>query len=430
MNIESIKSYVLAILVLLSLLLTFSLWNYKPNYERSFDRDYVDEINLGGTVKSKAEMIQPESVIFKKKNKHYSFSAPKDNEEFYKEMQTWVLNDFNTVEAKGPPKDDSQVELVFPDAMLLDILPSIFDMNMEEDLPEWSFERIYLTLNNKNSTLKVQIISTDQRYEAQATISNVTKYNYVKNYIDSHKGMSEYISMGEETEPIYIKNSSITLPRLSATIDTTDQLQLVNTLFKDPSTVRRNVIDDETLYTDGQRQMRVYYNRRLMEFVNPYQTYERMPPDTLLEQSITNINEYNGWTDSYILDSIDLINNRIIFQMYYNGYPVFSKSGLATIEQDWHDQEIVRYKRPLFSIKDSLGEEAIELPSGNAVKTFLQGNDDYENDKIDNIKVGYRLSFQDTSFYTLSLDPVWYIQYNGEWQEIVMEESTEKREVS
>lgn len=430
MNIELIKSYTLAILVLISLLLTFSLWNYKPNYERSFDTDYVDEINLGGTVKSKAEMVQPESVIFNKNDKHFSFSAPKDNEIFYKEMQTWVLYDFNTVKANGPPKDVSQVELVFPDAMPLDILPNIFDMNIDEDLPEWSFERIYLTLNNQSATLTIHILSTDGRYEAQATISNSSKYEYVKNYLDSQEGMSEYIVMGDESRQIYLRKGSITLPRLSATIDTTDQLQLVNALFNDPSAVRRNVIDDEMLYTDGQRQMRVHYNRRLMEFVNPYQSYERMAPDTLLEQSIANINEYDGWTDSYTLDSIDLINNRIVFQMYYNGYPVFSKSGLATIEQEWHDQEIVRYNRPLFSIKDPLGGEAVELPSGNSVKTFLQENADYENDKIDNIKVGYRLSFQDTSFYTLSLDPVWYVQYNGKWQEINMEDAMQKREVS
>src|SRR5699024_11125501 len=79
-----IKSYILAILVLISLLLTFSLWNYKPNYERVFDTDYVDEVNLGGTKKTKAEVVKPESIIFKRNDNYFSFNQPTEKDDFTK----------------------------------------------------------------------------------------------------------------------------------------------------------------------------------------------------------------------------------------------------------------------------------------------------------------------------------------------------------
>src|SRR5699024_10297327 len=121
---------------------------------------------------------------------------------------------------------------------------------------------------------------------------------------------------------------SVTMPRHTATISRIDQIALVNALFSNHSAVRRNVIDDETIYTDGQRQMSVIYNRRLMKFVNPYQSYEPMSPNDLLERSIKDINDHNGWTDTYHLQEIDLVNNQIQYQMYYKGYPVYNRSGL------------------------------------------------------------------------------------------------------
>src|SRR5699024_3862299 len=168
-----------------------------------------------------------------------------------------------------------------------------------------------------------------------------------------------------------------------------------------PSAVRRNVIDDETIYTDGQRQMSVFYNRRLMKFVNPYQSYEPMSPNDLLERSIKDINDHNGWTDTYHLQEIDLVNNQIQYQMYDKGYPVYNRRRLSTIKQEWHDQERIQSDRPLFSINDPLGGDEVELPSGSAIKNFLQKNPNYELDNVENIKIGYRLSFQDSAFYTL-----------------------------
>src|SRR5699024_4352126 len=367
MNLELIKSYALAILVLLSLLLTFILWNYKPNFERVFDTDYVDEINLGGTDKKQEEIVQPESIIFKRHDKYFGFSSPRDTEEFYNEMQSWVLYDFWSTETNGPPNDDYQVEVIFPDAISLDVLPGLFDMNEDvEELPQWSFRRMYLTLDEETSTLNVFFLSVDGRYRAKAVVNNVAKQNNVREHIESLEGMVEYIPLLDTETPIYIRKDTVNVPRHTVTINTIDQKSLVNALFSDPSAVRRNVIDDETFYTDGQRQMSI--NRGLMKFVNPYQSYEPMSLNDLLERSIKDINDHNGWTDTYHLQEIDLVNNQIQYQMHYKGYPVYNRNGLSTIKQEWHDQERIQYNRPLFSINDSLVDDEVELRYGYAIK--------------------------------------------------------------
>src|SRR5699024_9187005 len=148
MNFELIKSYILTVLVLISFLLTFSLCNYKPYYDRVFDTNYVVEVNLGCTVKMRTDVLKQVSIIFNKNDNYFSFDNLDEKNNFYKEMQSWVMYDFRDGEANNPPQHNDQVEIIFPDAISLDILPSLFDMDEEAgDLPEWSFKRMYITLN-------------------------------------------------------------------------------------------------------------------------------------------------------------------------------------------------------------------------------------------------------------------------------------------
>src|SRR5690625_5621780 len=170
------KSYDITILSIIIFVLTFILWNYNQNYERVFDTNYVDEVNLVGIVKKRADVVKTESIIFKKNDNYFSFDNPADKNDFYKEMQSWVMYDFRDGEANNSPQHNYQVEIIFPDAISLDILPSLFDMDEEAgDLPEWSFKRMYITLNQDESTLKIHFLSIDGRYKAQAEVNNAAK---------------------------------------------------------------------------------------------------------------------------------------------------------------------------------------------------------------------------------------------------------------
>src|SRR5690625_5718301 len=107
-------------------------------------------------------------------------------------MQSWVMYDFRDGEASNPPQHNDQVEIIFPDAISLDILPSLFDMDEEAgDLPEWSFNRMYIILDQDESTLKIHFLSMDGRYKAQAVVNNAAKEAWVTNYLDKIEDMME-----------------------------------------------------------------------------------------------------------------------------------------------------------------------------------------------------------------------------------------------
>src|SRR5699024_7107853 len=114
MNYETMKSFVSAALIGLSILLCFILSSCLTNYDYLQDADYVNEVDVGEEEKSKNELIHPSKVIFNNQVDLKGFKEPGDMLSFYQEMTSWVLYDYDTSEAKWNPGDSRYVEIIFP----------------------------------------------------------------------------------------------------------------------------------------------------------------------------------------------------------------------------------------------------------------------------------------------------------------------------
>ena len=161
-----------------------------------------------------------------------------------------------------------------------------------------------------------------------------------------------------------------------------------------------------------------------MEFINPIHSTERQKSAmNLLDLSIKNINEHKGWTNEFHLIDISLYDEIIRYRMFYEGYPIFSSGDLSVIEQEWKNHDLHLYKRPLFSISNLPGAKKTELPAGTEIVNFLTTHDHYQLSNVKDIQVGYKITNFDDSSYSLSLEPAWYMNYNGSWLEIRLNES-------
>lgn len=428
MNIETIKTFILAALVGISLLLTFSLWNYQPNaeYLANEKNEYVNEVDLGGSEESKKTIIEPQAIIFHKDDNYLGFSDPTQRQKLYKDMQDWMLDDYILTSAQGKPTNNYQIEMIFPTSLPIDIIKSLFTFNEEEDaLPSWLFKRIFITLSPENSILQVAILSVDESQQINYTVKDSSIYNKLWAYFTMEMNLSEYILFDQGTEPIYLPTDSLDIKNQSFTVQTIDSYLLVNALFSNPSNVSPNI--GEAYFTDGQRGMRILNEGRSMEFINPiHSNGERMDPSILLDRSLSNINEHKGWTNKFTLVDINIYNNKLHYRMQYEGYPVFSPTtmdgDLAVIEQQWLNQDLHLYKRPLFSLDNLLGGDTTTIPSGNDIISYIENNEHYDQEKISDIQVGFKLTYLESTSYSLTLNPTWYMKYNGNWLEIKLEE--------
>src|SRR5690625_5101642 len=119
-----IKTVILTILVGLSLLLTFSLWNSQPNHDdlSNIRSEYVNEVDIGGTEETKKTIIKPTSIIFHKDHHYFGFADPLKQQRLYKKMQEWVLDDFKVSSAQDRPLNKYQVEVIFPTALPIEVI--------------------------------------------------------------------------------------------------------------------------------------------------------------------------------------------------------------------------------------------------------------------------------------------------------------------
>lgn len=429
MKLETIKSFVLIFLIGVSLLLTFGLWSYQPNLESLENTPYEDEVDIGGGEQSKQEIIQPSSIIFHAGANHYGYKDPSDQRNLYGEMQSWTLEDFTTDLTEGREQKDYEVEVVFPDALPMTLINTLF--NFEGDgiePPSWSFDRVYFTFLPQQSSVEVEFLSVDGRQQATALIHNPESYDALWGPMTTLEGLRELIVYDEGQSPIYLPADSVTLMQYTSGVDKIEPHIMVNALFNNPAAVNiqnaTTATRGESYYSDGERGMSVYQYGTRMEFNNPSSSENDMVASfDLLDRSILNINAHGGWTDNYRLTEMEPNQNLIRYQMHYNGRPVFSSSNLATIQQQWGSNGLTRYVRPLINLNDYLDFERgpIDLPSGYEVIEQLEGVDE---DSLQAVTLGYQLTYQDEEQSSVLLEPEWYMKYGGNWKTVPFEDMT------
>lgn len=415
MNYESIKSFILVVLVGISLLLSFILWSYQPNYDYIYDTSYVNEVNIGGKEKTKNELVEPIKIIFHHEDRIRSFSDPEKRRELYKDMASWVMDDYKLTKSKGRPQDDRFVEMAFPTDIPADFLTNLFTFNDEIETPDWLFDRVFMRLDDETKSVEVLILSKDNQRQITATIDKTETYHILLSYLlDENEFLEENVKVGNEDHPIYIPKEKITMPKKTVIATSIDPELFVNALFRNPSLVTPNT--GEAYFTDGQRGMRIVQDGRALEFINPLQTnYEQLEPVELIERSVDNINEHKGWTNNYIFDSMNQPTNHIRYRLSYDGYPVYDHGQLSIIEQEWREHDLYQYNRSLVQIGNLLNSEEMTLTSGEEVARLVEeGNSKVDPDDIVDIRIGYFLNYLDDE-HSLALEPSWFIVLENEW---------------
>jgi len=432
MQLETVKTFILWVLVGVSLLLTFALWSYSPEMERLTQNAVEDSTDLGGDDETLKSLVKPTSIIFQNDDHYFGFNDPGDRASLYQNMQDWSLYDFRTTSNNGVPSEDKQVEVIFPDAIPMELAGSLFTFNDDVQMPQWGFERLYITFNEDSNTLNVIFLSEDGEQQAIAVVNNSEKYAQLWEYLTTFEGLSEYLRVEVADKPIYIPNNQVDVSSKSIAVKTINSELMKETLFTNPDIVSRNrVSENEIYFTDNARGiMRVYPNRRTVEFQNPLQTTpERMEPAELVEQSRVNINDHLGWTDEYHLMDIHINGsaNTVRYQMYYEGYPVFGSNYSSVIEQKYRESELQEYNRPLYSLANYLGGDESTLMSGIRVIELLENSSTYNMDHVQDIKIGYDLTYQSDAD-AVTLEPAWFMNYNGSWQRIDLTNMTSQQE--
>ncbi|MFC4321720.1 YycH family regulatory protein [Litchfieldia salsa] len=431
MSYESIKSLVLTIAVLASILLTWGLWTYHPEYETIENANIVDNVPISNT-KDLASLIKPTKILFHTNGKHYGTIDETEINTILKEVKKWEISDFNNISSTLSTNDFSaflqksgHVEIQFIDEIPLSIYRAIFNVS-EQELPTMTFDRVIINLNETDEYGSLYFVSVEEQmvYEAKAYTDSIEGLEEI--YAQSNEYPEYFTYSVSETKSIFLPVNSTSMNSVQYYTDYLDAERFKDALFIDPSIVKKHILTYGEEYTDGSRLLRVSTKKDSFQYINLVNstTTDTMGKADLITSSIEFINEHGGWTDKYRYFMTNKFEQRTVFQLYINNYPVFNKSGLTEIHQIWNQNEVSKYQRPLLVLEIPIPSTKVELPSGERVIQEITSQEGFEPALLDEVILGYELVENQEKTNVATLEPIWSYHYDGRWRKLELLQGT------
>jgi regulatory protein YycH of two-component signal transduction system YycFG len=454
-NKEMIKSGLLSLLIVLSLILTWSLWTFKPNLTVLENTRVVKKQQVEDPLQLD-EVVRPLQIVLHRGDELYGISAhpildtiqKKLNEgKFYFDSNAIKSKDFDPESFPGNDviKNNEYIEIIYPASMPQEVYKEVFplDVDANANKPQ-GIDRIFLYQNTAtgSSGSEGYLVSYQNMKKQKIKIGNL-QFGSLLEEIEDTKGtiggLAPFVKydIKERNEEganvverrFYFPQKEIELNRYAyisraTTEDTYDKYR--KALFNDPLSVKSATTDNkEITYTDGTAAMVINEVENRFKYTNFADPGSRYTPQNIspLFQSIDYINTHAGWGNPYILS--DLTRYNASFWLYVMNLPVLDKD--MGMDLTWYESELYQYERSMVHLqlegKPTL-RETVTLKSGEQVIQELI-DADYNVNNIKDIRIGYTMRRQSEP-HIYMLEPRWFINYESKGWQPLFKESREE----
>ncbi|KOY80001.1 hypothetical protein I6G82_19030 [Lysinibacillus macroides] len=429
--VEPVKSVVLFLLVMLSVVLTFLIWTYTPDY-KYIEKTEGEEI-LIKPQKDIEDVIRPYKAIFRSEEEFTGTISNTAMKEIMQIFKGWHILDLAPINNSLSSnyineiiRADKRMTVFFTGEVPFSAFNTIFQFT-DKELPETTFNRMIIDWSNyDNKELTLYYISSNNQslFRSHVSVSNMTQF--MQEVIEPAKKYDTFkeIERGGYTS-LYLANSNIESVKYTYYIEDITPELFKNILFPDANIVQRNVESATSeKYTDGMSLMTLDTNLKSLNYVYPAaESSIRVEPSKLLKDSFEFINEHGGYTSDFRYVSAGTNKNQMDYQLYLQGLPVYSKHVITRMTTIWGDSRIFHYKRPYFSLDMDIPseKEIIELPSGAEIVELIQQSNNLVLSDIDEIVLGYYLITQNQELNIFTFEPCWFVIRKGTWTKLTPE---------
>ena len=429
--IEPIKSFVLLFLVLLSLLFTFMIRNYKPNYLPT--EEQPSEQVMMSEVKTELDKVsKPYRMLFMTGEGLRGTTSTGEIDYIIQYLEKLNVTDFSPIPT--PLTKDKVNEMVrTPDRMTMffrtETPVQIFEEVVspdDKDYQEATFNRLIIDWGELNQTdqMRLLFINTNSETGYRADIEVRDAESFMEAFVEQPKSYIEYVEAERpENLSLYVVKEPVEATKHAYGIDETSLKLLKDILFENPSIVQKSGEGSQEKYSDSMSLLTLDKDTMVMNYVYPAaESSMAISPYGLLKETFDFLNEHGGFTADYRLTSINVQNRVTEFQLYMKGYPVFSPNVLTRLVTTWGEEKIFRYRRPYYLLGTEFTSEkaVMKLPSGTQVVDYINSQEELEIDEIDDIIVGYYL-LQNENSRLFTLEPSWFLLTENSWSRLTSE---------
>lgn len=423
------KGVTLIALVLMSVVLTYKIWNFKPNLAN------VDNaITKSSTALSPKNMDNIHSAFLPYQVisfKEHDVQGTTDKEHLMEYID--FLSRKKLISINKKPFDVNYISkgmreqfiiLDYANDMPLSMyLTDILDSTFKNDVNE-TFNRLIIDSHSKENLILYAVTNQQTMIEIETNASSAAFNSFIKS---SEKSMEDYAGIitnaqtTNEKTSIYVPKQPAESKRYSYLADIINVDDINKAVLGDKNSIIERKDKDGTKTYNSNTGIVKVHNNELYKFNNLSEVNHAKPrPLIHLINSFNFISEHGGFTDDYRYFDIKQTDSAISYQMFFKGYPVFDEKQLSEVNVIWGDRDVYEYKRGLYSTSVAVPstKDIEKLPSAEEVRFKLASSRDYQFEQVSNMMVGFKMVYsdEDTIQSTLSFEPEWFVKYNNEWK--------------
>lgn len=433
MTLERLKTITLTVLVVLSLVLTYLLWTYEPNYEPLHNLETVEKVTLAAE-RPLSEVLKPIQLFYHDGKEHWGTYNSQHLSPFYDLLLDARFVDFETYPLNNQltrlVEENRSIEFVYADGVGMTVFHQLFDFSSARPVLS-DVERIVLFEKRQGNRIKTfaWFVSQSRNSYIEAEVKNQTFQEYEDVYEREKNNFMavKRLNIGRDKMPLYFPVKEIQLSRLQAYPVPIPELELTSALFSDPNLVRESYREaDIRSYTDGNSELKLYLLENYLSYINPTRRGDQKSDhaeESPFLQVHRFINSHGGYTEPFTFMGMhQLPDNKteVEFRLSLNGFPAFD-ARIAEMKVIWQEQEVFEYVRSTETISDSViykEPDRETLLTAEELAFALKQALNVDIKQIDNLTLGYTVSTYDDY---LVFTPNWYMYYRGTWEPILKE---------
>ncbi|UOF91715.1 two-component system activity regulator YycH [Fodinisporobacter ferrooxydans] len=354
---ERLKSWLLAALVMMSLVLTFTIWTSIPT-NGPIDQPTILTTVSYGRDKTVNQLVFPDQIIAHfGANKHAVLRPQSDGyASILRELQKSSIYDIKPIQFTNEEwkraVNGHSIEMQFSWDVPFDIVSHLFPgIKIVETKP--TCRRIFITADSNFQNMRIIFMN----------IHNVGTSSYIAHVNMAGESFATLLHQLQSKEPnyvlygftmeqsYYLPERQLQLPIYTYRLESFNVDQLTNSFFVDPSLTKKiNERDGSFIKTDGSRGVSFSPQLARVQFTDPVTNWknEAVLPEKQIGQAITFANDHGGIPD-YSQISMENPNYSVgpdstyTIQEYIDGIPV--EGALGSIQVRLQGNEVTEFQR-------------------------------------------------------------------------------------
>lgn len=408
--IEPIKSWLLILLVALSLFFTFRIWTYTPDYGVIEEKE-VEEIIIDEPTQL-SNVIRPYKLVFRGDDTWRGTVSTTNIDNVLNSMQDWRLSDVSLVTDTFTPqllnelvRTEDHLTMIFAEEVPMTLFEEFFEIDLQR-MPNVSFDRFVIEWNAETKVARAYFINVEAQQMYEAAISMTAPSNDERVLHEVIMNATEYTEIEREnTTSLYVIKNNVETVHYTYHTGEVSIDKFVRSLFSDYSSINKQVNSAASeQYEGASEKMDVNPLRREFKYVNPRGQDEELTDAELIRETYRFINATGSFTGDFRYVSGDGYEAK--YQLFVQGFPVYSEDSTTVISLAMRDGKPYKYDRPYYTL-DIADMKVEALISGKRAVTILRDQNAELLEQIDDLVVGYMLRHTENSRIFV-LEPSWF----------------------